>query len=132
MFKTFIIEYWLEVLFGAMTAAMGAWCKSLQKKLKQKQKEEEEKKKAEEEKKKAEEAKEKARDEALKAILHDLLFQHCNKYLALGYVPVNESEKVLARGDVLWEAYSGIGGNSTGEDIYNEFKDLPIRNSNTA
>ena len=105
----FIIEYWLEFLFGALIAIMGAWCKGLQDKLKKKQVEQD------------------ALKEGMKAILHDMLFQICEKYLALGYIPVDESEDILDRGAVVWKAYSGLGGNGTGESVYTRFLNLPIR-----
>lgn len=108
-----LIKYWLEALFGGLLTFMIAWCKSLQNKLKKKQAEQD------------------ALKEGMKAILHDMLFQLCEKYLMLGYIPVEESEEVLARGKVLWEAYSGLDGNGTGEKIYTRFTNLPIRNPNT-
>lgn len=111
MIVEFIIEYWLEVLFGVFSAGMVAWCKSLQKKLKQKQTEQD------------------ALKEGMKAILHDMLFQICEKYLALGYIPVEDSEEVLARAAVLWNAYSGLNGNGTGEKVYTRFTNLPIKNA---
>ena len=116
----FVVEYWLEFLFATMIAIVGAWCKKLQAKLKKKQQEEELKKLQED-----------ALREAVKAILHDMIFQLCEKYLALGYIPVDESEDVLERGRVLWKGYSGILGNSTGEDVYKKFKALPVKNPDT-
>lgn len=101
----FIITYWLEALFGAMLATMGVWIKKLQNKLKQQD----------------------AVTEGLKAILHDMLFQLCEKYLALGYIPVEESEEVLTREKVIYDAYSGLHGNSTGSDVHKNFRNLPIK-----
>lgn len=113
MFWEFIIKYWLEFLFGGLCTILGLWCKSLQSKFKIKQVEQD------------------ALKEGMKAVLHDLLFQICEKYLALGYIPVQDSEEILARAKVLWKAYSGLNGNSTGETVYTRFTGLPIKNPDT-
>ena len=106
----FIIKYWMEFLFGGMSAILIAWCKSLQNKLKQKQSEQ------------------KSLQSGMIALLHNDLKRMCNQYLALGYIPVEDSLDILEDARKLYEAYHGIGGNGTGTDIYNKFKALPIKN----
>lgn len=106
---SFIIEYWLEVIFGIFSASMLAWCKNLQKKLKQKQTEQE------------------ALKAGMIAILHDRLFDICNEYLALGYIPADKSEEILDNAKMIYDAYHGIGGNGTGTIIYEKFLKLHIR-----
>ena len=106
---TFVVKYWLEVLFATFGAIMTAWVKKLQGKLKQKQIEQD------------------AIVEGMKAILHDLLYQMCEKYLELGYIPVRESEKIMKREKKIYKAYNGLHGNDTGTDIHEKFVDLPIR-----
>ena len=104
----FIIQYWMQVLFGAMVAILVAWIKSLQNKLKAKQTEQN------------------ALKSGMIAILHDRLFEICNQYLALGYIPVEKSEEILDNAKMVYDAYHGIGGNGTGTKIYEKFLALPI------
>lgn len=109
----FVIEYWLEFLFGGMVAVLGTWCRSLTKKLKEKQ------------------IKEDALYTGIRAILHDMLFQTCEKYISLGYIPIEEAEKIVNREKITYEAYTGLNGNGTGTEIHNRFVSLPYKNSDT-
>ena len=106
---SFIVKYWLEFVFATFSTMMIAWCKKLQAKLKQKQKEQD------------------ALIEGVKAILHDMLFQICEKYLALGYLPVDEAEDVISRVNMVYNAYTALNGNGTGTTMYNNFMALPIK-----
>ena len=105
----FFIKYWIEVLFGLFSTIMLAWIKNLQNKLKIKQIEQD------------------ALKSGMIALLHNQLTGVCNKYLALGYIPVSESEDVLNDAKKLYDAYHGIGGNGTGTTIYEKFLKLQIR-----
>jgi hypothetical protein len=105
----FIVTYWLEVLFGILSAILIGWVKNLQNKLKQKQSEQD------------------ALKSGMIAILHDRLFGICTKYLSLGYIPVDESEEVLDNAKMIYDAYHGIGGNGTGTAIYEKFEKLKIK-----
>ena len=105
----FLLKYWLEFLFAGFSGIMAAWVKKLQDKLKQKQKEQD------------------ALIEGVKAILHDMLFQICEKYLAMGYIPVEDSEEVITRLNMVYNAYAALKGNGTGTAVYNNFMRLPIR-----
>ena len=106
----FIVKYWLEFLFAAFGGVMVAWVKKLQAKLKQKQKEQD------------------AVVEGMKAMLHDILFQICEKYIELGYIPINEAEKIKNREKMVYKAYNGLNGNSTGTDMHEAFNELPFKN----
>lgn len=108
---TFVVEYWLEVLFTAFGAVMIAWIKRVNGKLKHKQLEQD------------------ALRNGMIALLHSKLTEICGNYLKLGYIPVEESEDVLNEVKLLYEAYHGIGGNGTGTMIYEKFTALPIKNS---
>ena len=107
--KQFILQYWLEVIFGAIASIAVLNCKRLRGRITRKR----------------------AEQEALKAgmvaILHDRLFQLCNNYLALGYIPVDKSEEILDNINIIYNAYHCLGGNGTGTDIYNKFKKLHVR-----
>ncbi|MBE5886776.1 MAG: hypothetical protein E7284_10280 [Lachnospiraceae bacterium] len=105
----FLIKYWLEFLFGLAIAGLSFCTKKLFSKLKKKNIE----------------------DEAIKAgmiaILHDRLFQTCNQYLELGYIPLEKAEEILDNLRILYEAYHALGGNGTGTDIYNRTIKLPLK-----
>lgn len=107
----FITKYWLEFLFATFGGIMIAWCKKLQTKLKQKQKEQD------------------ALIEGVKAILHDMLFQICEKYLTLGYIPVDEADDVITRLDMVYNAYTALNGNGSGTTVYTNTKALPIKSN---
>ena len=110
MISQLFINYWVEVLFGILCSATAVWCKTLQNKLKQKQIEQDSLK------------------AGMIAILHDRLLNACEKYLSLGYIPVDESAEALSNVKIIYEAYHGIGGNSTGTTVYNKFLELRIMN----
>ena len=105
----FIIKYWLECLFGGLITILGAWCRSLTKKLKRKQTEYD------------------ALKAAMIAILHDKLFNICNQYLALGYIPAEKSADILDNARMIYEAYHALGGNGTGTTVYEKFGALNIK-----
>ena len=109
MIAQLFINYWLEVLFGLLCSITAVWCKTLQNKLKQKQ--------AEQDSLKA----------GMIAILHDRLFNICGGHLTLGYIPSDEAVETLDNARMIYEAYHGIGGNGTGTDIYERFKNLEIK-----
>lgn len=109
MMKEFIIKYWIEFLFGLAIAGLSFCTKKLFELIK---------KKAEEQ-------------EAIKigmiAILHDRLFQLCNHYLELGYIPLDKAEEILDNLKIVYDAYHSIGGNGTGTEIYNRTIKLPLK-----
>lgn len=105
----FILKYWLQFLFGIITACISAWCGHLSASIKHRKVEQD------------------ALKTAMIAILHDRLFQECNQYLALGYIPVEKSEAILDNVKIIYDAYHTLGGNGTGTDVYNKFKSLKIR-----
>lgn len=107
----FVGKYWLETLFGVMSAILFGWVKILRDKLKAKQTEQD------------------ALVDGMKAILHDMLFQICENYIELGYIPLNEVEKIKNREKMIYEAYRGLNGNSTGTDIHEAFNDLPFKST---
>lgn len=107
--RGFITEYWLEFIFGLVIAGLSFCIKVIFKKLKKKNDE----------------------DVAIKAgmvaILHDRLFQTCNYFLELGYIPLEKAEEILDNLRILYEAYHALGGNGTGTDIYNRTIKLPLK-----
>ena len=61
------------------------------------------------------------------AILHDRLFQSCNQYLEMGYIPLDKAEEILDNLKIIYDAYHSLGGNGTGTEIYNRTIKLPLK-----
>lgn len=57
------------------------------------------------------------------AILHDIIYNRCNDALKDGWISVDDLENL----EYLWRGYKNLGGNGTGETIYNQTKGLPKR-----
>lgn len=57
------------------------------------------------------------------SLLHDVIYDRCQTYLERGYITVIEMDNL----NVQWKAYSALGGNGTGEILYNRVKQLKIR-----
>lgn len=104
-----MIEYWLQALFGAMIAALGVMIKRLDSKIKQERNENE------------------AVKTAMIAMLHDRLFQCCRYHLKNGYIPLEESESALDNLRMLYDTYHALGGNGTGTELYQRVVKLPIK-----
>lgn len=104
-----IIEYWLQALFGAMLGALGVMMKKLDAKIKQEREENV------------------AVKTAMVAMLHDRLFQCCRHHIKTGYIPLEEAESILDNIRMLYETYSALGGNGTGTELYHRVTKLPIR-----
>ena len=105
----FIIKYWLQAVFAAILAVLGYFVKKLYGKINQ------------------EVAERTAIKTAMIAMLHDRLFQSCQYFIKLGYIPLDDSERVLDNLNMLYNAYSALGGNGTGTAIYNRAKELPLK-----
>ncbi len=109
--QEFILKYWIEFILGLAVAGLSFCIKKLFGKFK---------------KKSTEDAAIKA---GMVAILHDRLYQTCNYYLELGYIPLptEKAEEILDNLKILYDAYHALGGNGTGTDIYNRTKKLPLK-----
>lgn len=70
----------------------------------------------------------KALKKAVKALLHDRLYQSCRYYIQQGYV---DSEGLTNVG-LVYEAYHELKGNSTGTNLYERMEALPLREDHTA
>lgn len=101
----FIIEYWLEVIFGVGISILGCCFKVLFNRLKALTKEWG------------------IIKEAIIALLHDRLIQSGMYYIERGYIYASELERFTA----LYNGYHGLGGNGTGTEIYERVQDLDIR-----
>jgi hypothetical protein len=100
---TWIIKYWLEVLFGIITGLFAFVIKKLSARVK----------------------KEHELNEAivigLQALLRTQLTEICEKYTKAKYCPIHVKENV----DDLYKAYHAIGGNGAGTAAYNHVMALP-------
>lgn len=100
----FITEYWIEWLFGLVTAALAAGYRNLSKKYK------------------AQKVRSQAVEEGVLALLHDRLYQACTHYIQDGKIDVDALKNV----EYLYKAYHALGGNGTGTELYNRVKSLKI------
>lgn len=70
---------------------------------------------------------EKAERESLKqgvlAMLHSQLYQTCRAHIAQKWITVEDMKEV----EYLYRAYSNLGGNGTGTELYERCKKLPIK-----
>lgn len=57
------------------------------------------------------------------AILHNEIYKQCTYFISQGEISVDDLDNL----DYLWRGYHGLGGNGTGELLYNRVKELPIR-----
>ena len=108
----FIIEYWIQAVFAGILSVLGYLIRQLYKKINQ------------------EVAERTAMKTAMIAMLHDMLFQSCQYYIKLGHIPLEDSERVLDNLEMLYNAYSALGGNGTGTAIYKRTKELPLAAEN--
>lgn len=97
----FVVKYWLECLFGVVTAALTWGYKRLAKRVKEQE----------------------AIKEGVLAILHDRLFQAGRYHISQGYISLEELKNV----EYLYRSYHALGGNGTGTEIWERIKDLPLK-----
>lgn len=57
-------------------------------------------------------------------LLHHDIYQLCNHYLAAGYISTDDLDDL----NYLFRSYKALGGNGTGEALYNRVLELPIKN----
>ena len=99
--KEFIIEYWLEAVFGLLSALLGWLYGGLKKKV----------------------DKQKLIEAGMLAILHDRLYQLGREYIERGWITLEELKNM----EYLYESYHALGGNGTGTEIWERVKNLPVR-----
>lgn len=96
----FILKYWIQELFALIVMVI-TW---MVKKMIKRQKESN------------------LQKEAMLALLHDRLYHACSFYIAQGWCSVNDRENL----ECLYKPYKDLGGNGTGECLYNKCMALPI------
>ena len=100
----FIIEYWVELLFGVLAAGLTAVLSTGYHRLAKKVEEQENVK------------------DGILAILHDRLYQLCQYYLGQGVITPNALKNV----EYLYRSYHSLGGNGTGTELYTRATKLPL------
>jgi hypothetical protein len=63
-------------------------------------------------------------DEALVSIEHHEIYQLCNRHLARGFISTDDLDDL----GYLYRSYRALGGNGTGEKLYEKVAALPIKN----
>lgn len=111
----FIKQYWLQVIFGGIISALTFAVKhlfGLMKKERELQKEKAEAECREQELIKA----------GVIAILHDRIYQVCQYHIQNDYITIQDLDNL----EYLYQGYSGLGGNGTGEELYKRCKALRL------
>lgn len=61
---------------------------------------------------------------AMRGLEHHEIFQACNSYIERGWVTSDDLEDL----DYLYKPYKKLGGNGTGEFLYNKVHELELKN----
>ena len=56
------------------------------------------------------------------ALLHDRIYQACSFFIARGYCTPEDRSNL----EYLYKPYKALGGNGTGESLYNKCLELPL------
>lgn len=115
--QDFVVQYLIQIIFGALSTTLGLLCKHLYTKLRQ-QNEESEKRIA------AKEEEDRLTREGVIVTLHMRLYDLCQKCINQGYVTTEE----LKNAEDVYKTYHALGGNGTGTSLYNRIQKLPIDN----
>ena len=127
----FLLENWVSLIFGLISIAIVAYCKSLHKKFKEykiilDQQQKQEFEAIVDEKLKTVNQKLKLYEEFFETIKHSYRFRLislCEKYLEKGYLTPKEYSSL----NEMWGVYHGLHGNDQGDDYYHKTEKLPIR-----
>lgn len=99
-----IHEHALEALYAAVLAFLGGAYHFLRRKVIAQHKEDE------------------AVCEGVKALLHDRIYVECGRWIARGYCPMEDRKNI----EYMYRPYKELGGNGTGERLYNAVQALPF------
>lgn len=104
-----ITKYWVLWVCGILAAGLTALWRWAWKKFKAQRKRED------------------AMEEGIRAILHDRLFQAHRYYMDRGFCTLEEKRNV----EYLYKPYAALGGNGTGETIYEDVMAMQTFEPNT-
>ena len=99
----YIAAHWVAWLFAAISGVLAAAYHRLAGRLKKEQ------------------VKTQAINAAVLALLHDRLYQACTFYLKRKYCTLEDRDNL----EYMFRPYKALGGNGTGEDLYNRCLALP-------
>ena len=99
-----LIKYWLEVLFGLVTAGIGIAMRKLSKNLKQ------------------EKERNQAIEDGVRDILRMQILDTYEKCSAAGKITVSRKDAI----DSAYRSYHALGGNGTITQVHNEIMEMPI------
>ena len=100
--KDWFMKYWLEALFGAIAAGLGAAVKHLWNR------------------QKCQTARQSAVEDGLRGLLHDRIHERYHECETKGFADVRDRENM----ELLYEPYHALGGNGTGTDLYNKLREM--------
>ena len=103
----YIATHWVAWLFAAISGILGAAYRRLSKQLK------------------TEQIKARSINAAVLALLHDRLYQACQFYLKQGYCTLEDRDNL----EYMFKPYKALGGNGTGEELYNRCLALPYESA---
>lgn len=97
----FIVEYWLECLFGVVITSLGYLLKKIKKV----------------------QSKEQAIERGVQALLRNELIRRYREYEVKGEITILDKENI----EHLFKEYENLGGNGTVAQMYKEMHNLPIK-----
>jgi len=100
MDKDFIIKYWVQILFGFITTAVGVAFKYISKLRKRS----------------------KALETGVQALLRDRIISSCNYYFDKGYCPLYARDNI----DSMFAGYETLKGNGNIHELVERVKSLPF------
>ena len=99
----YVTAHWVSWLFGLTSVLLSGAYQKLSKQLK------------------SERTRTNAINEGVLALLHDRLYQACTFYLKRKYCTLEDRDNL----EYMFKPYKALGGNGTGEDLYNRCLALP-------
>lgn len=103
MFLQFVQQYWMELLFGVISSALGFLYRDIHKRLK------------------TEQRKNDAIAAGVQSLLRESIVQNYNKYQDREYCPIYAKESIKR----VYEAYHNLGGNDVATKLYNTLLAMP-------
>lgn len=99
----YISAHWISWMFAIISVLLGAANRQLYRQMK------------------AQRSKTQAINEGVLALLHDRLYQACQYYINKGSCSIDDRDNL----EYMFRPYKALGGNGTGEELYNRCLALP-------
>lgn len=101
----FIAQYWLSFAFGILAGVITAALRIIYSRMKRLKQEED------------------AVKDGVLSLLHDRIFQCFTYYIKQGEISHEDLENM----ESLYKGYAALGGNGTGQELYERVKNLPLK-----